>query len=361
MQVEAGGGGWRWTDSPGAARGQLSGSALLSLPVLGSPVADARGAGNRQLSAVMPLSYGCRAFQAVGSILWRRMMKRLRLDCSEVGLALRCGCLVLCDCELEGERLLMQRRLFNWRADTPQRHVGSSAYPRETESYKNEVKTNKTEFLLSVEPLRGGRSVEVAPWRSLCGDRSVEIARCSSPFRWTMMKRRRRRPPLIIHSAPKQSQRGHLETKKRWRPLHLSTAAHAAHPPPAGGMERRERREHRGGSDGAQPSAAGNDAKETLKVTDRRESPSIIFIAVSHHPAGGAPLNVTAKPAPRPRDKHAERRLAANVLFDFYCMLAINSPGHPPISAITTPGRQEAVGPGQRRENTLRRTAGGLM
>lgn len=32
-------------------------------------------------------------------------------------------------------------------------------------------------------------------------------------WRWTLTENMTRRPPLIIHSAPKQSQRGHLETK----------------------------------------------------------------------------------------------------------------------------------------------------
>lgn len=43
----------------------------------------------------------------------------------------------------------------------------------------------------------------------------VEISQHSALYlwRWTLMKNTTRRPPLIIHSAPKQSQQGHLETK----------------------------------------------------------------------------------------------------------------------------------------------------
>ena len=45
---------------------------------------------------------------------------------------------------------------------------------------------------------------------------STEISQHSALYlwRWTLMKNTTRRPPLIIHSAPKQSQRGHLEKKK---------------------------------------------------------------------------------------------------------------------------------------------------
>lgn len=43
----------------------------------------------------------------------------------------------------------------------------------------------------------------------------MEISQHSGLYlwRWTLMKNKTRRPLLIIHSAPKQSQRGHLETK----------------------------------------------------------------------------------------------------------------------------------------------------
>lgn len=43
----------------------------------------------------------------------------------------------------------------------------------------------------------------------------MEISHHSALYlwRWTLMKNTTRRPPLIIHSAPKQSQQGHLETK----------------------------------------------------------------------------------------------------------------------------------------------------
>lgn len=55
--------------------------------------------------------------------------------------------------------------------------------------------------------------------RQLCchdgRSQSMEISQHSALYlwRWTLMKNTTRRPPLIIHSAPKQSQRGHLETK----------------------------------------------------------------------------------------------------------------------------------------------------
>lgn len=42
----------------------------------------------------------------------------------------------------------------------------------------------------------------------------MEISQHSALYLWwTPMKNTTRRPPLIIHSAPKQSQRGYLETK----------------------------------------------------------------------------------------------------------------------------------------------------
>lgn len=65
---------------------------------------------------------------------------------------------------------------------------------------RDEVKTKKVYIDSSTVTMVG-----TSQWRSL-----------SSPlylWRWTLMKNKTRRPMLIFNSAPKQSQRGHLETK----------------------------------------------------------------------------------------------------------------------------------------------------